>query len=241
MNMLAFISTGWWIFILLAVVLGIVNLILSSQKFERRHYSRIVSALGLRYDPEAKALGSLGCEGLPALARLTDSRNLLHGIVAGVETVCVEVKDPVVLEDPMMGGAFFSLICFRQPGRALPAFQLFEHHGKGKHALDEPRAVRPQLYTIVELRDNPGFQDFFFLLALRQEDEEALRELFPRPVQDFFVERRYSLLDAQGAGEWVGVEPAISLGFSPSSAVKEFQEAVESARRVHDLFARTTG
>jgi len=124
--------------------------------------------------------------------------------------------------------------------RALPAFQLFQHDGKGRLALDEPDAVRPKQYTIIELRDNPGFADFFYVLALRQEDEGALRELFPRSVQDFFMENRCHSWDVHAAGEWVGVTQTSFFDATPWDTVGTFREELGSARRVHELFARAT-
>jgi hypothetical protein len=230
---LAFISTGWLVFIGLLILVGLANLILGSQKYAGRMYNKVAGATGMSYDLEAKGLRALGCEGLPVLMRLKARRNLLHGTVDGVETVFVEVGKEGEIEDPLVPDVFSALYCFRLPGRALPPFQLFKHDGKGKHALDAPDALRPKHYSIIELRENPGFQDFYFLLALRAEDEGALRELFTREVQDFFVESR--IADAQGGGEWVGAGYLVPMG------VKDFQETMRSARRVHKVFARGTG
>ena len=240
MSMLALISTGWVIFIGLLILVGLANLILGSQKYAGRVYNKIASATGMSNEPEAQGLRALGCEDLPVLVRLKARHNLLHGTVDGVETLFVEVGEAGRIEDPLVPDVFSPLYCFRQRGRALPAFQLFQHDGKGRLALDEPDAVRPKQYTIIELRDNPGFADFFYVLALRQEDEGALRELFPRSVQDFFMENRCHSWDVHAAGEWVGVTQTSFFDATPWDTVGTFREELGSARRVHELFARAT-
>lgn len=236
MSLLAFISTGWLIFLALAILVGLANLILGSQTYARRCFTKVAREMGLSYDPEAMALRSLGCDNLPVLICLKARRNLLHGTVAGVETVCVEAGKEGQIEDPLVPNVFSTLICFRQPGRALPAFQLIKHDGKGERVLEEPGVSRPEHYSVVELRDNPGFSNIFLLLALQKVDEAALRALFPKPVQDFFMENRDSLWDARGAAEWVGVLGAHFADIALGSAVKEFRSHVDLPRRVHEMF-----
>ena len=94
MVLLGFISTGWLIFIVALVLVALFNFVIFPM-LSRKNFSKIAAELGLSYDPEAKALGSLGCEQLPALRVRKVRRNLLHGTVAGVETVFVEVGERV--------------------------------------------------------------------------------------------------------------------------------------------------
>ena len=239
MSLLGLISAGWLIFIALLVLVGLANLILGSQTYALWRFTKMASALGLSYDPEAKAFPLPGCERLPVWQVWKAHRNLLHGTVAGVETIFVEVGKEGAIEDSIMSDVFHGLVCFRQPGRSLPAFQLISHYGSPEKALDDTARARPKDFHQVELQGNPGFPNFFLLLASPKEDEGALRDLFPRPVQDFFMEHRdfFGLRDVQGAGEWVGVMERIDF----VGGAKAFREELALVRRVHELFARATG
>lgn len=247
--------------------------VLFSSRFARSRLTVIAEELGMKFDPAAQSLRTLGLERLWKFRYWNDRRYLLHGGVAGVEAALVEVRtlDPKV--DPMQRPGFYQLVCFRLPGRSLPTFHMVKFSGNRLAVVDSlPGALelpeglpteraagesaeefrqralkaleegRPKLKTRerheVALADNPGFSSFFIVSVERKEDEPALRKLFTREVQDYFMQTRdEKWWEVQGAGDWVGFH---SSPVNVPLTANPYRRMQEEVRRLHDVFARAT-
>jgi len=259
--------------ILGGAAIGAFFLVIFSPQFERWRLRAIAAELGMKFDPKAQTLRALGCERLWKFRYWNDRRYLLHGIIGGIETAIVDVRELDPKVDPMQRPGFYQLVCFRLRGRLLPTFHLIKYSGNRRAvlgslpgalegfdgfdevvaaalrggpevarrlALEELKKREPTMKTRerheVELNDNPGFSSHFLLSFERKEDEPALRKVFTRDVQDFFMQTRdEKWWEVQGAGEWVGFG---STAVNVPLTSKPYRRMLEEARQVHDLFAR---
>ena len=254
----------------LATLAGLVSL---TPPFARWRLTAIAAELGMKFDHTAQSLRSLGCERLWKFRYWNDRRKLLHGTVAGIETVIVDVREVDPKEEPMQRPGFYQLVCFRLPGRSLPTFHLIKYSGNRlavvdslpgvlelpeglpterapgesaeefrQRALKALREGRPTMKTQerheLALADNPGFSSFFLLSFERKEDELALRKVFTREVQDFFMQTRdEKWWEVQGCGEWVGFH---SSPVNVPLTAKPYRRMLDEARQLHEVLARPT-
>ena len=109
-------------------------------------------------------------------------------------------------------------------------------------ALEELKKKEPTMKTRerheVELNDNPGFSSHFLLSFERKEDEPALRKVFTREVQDFFMQTRdEKWWEVQGAGDWIGFG---STAVNVPLTSKPYRRMLDEARQLHEVLARGT-
>ena len=252
--------------ILAGAAVAVPLIVLFSPQFERWRLRAIAAELGMKFDPKAQTLRSLGCERLWKFRYWNDRRYLLHGTVNGIETIIVHVREVDPKEEPMQRPGFYQLVCFRLPGRSLPTFHLVKYSGNrlavlgrlpgvlelpegfdaAQVALDDLRKelekIEPTLKMgkryEVELTDNPGFSSHFLLSFERKEDEPALRKVFTREVQDFFMQTRdEKWWEVQGAGEWLGFH---TLPVNVLLTAKPYRRMLDEARQLHEVLARPT-
>jgi len=100
------------------------------------------------------------------------------------------------------------------------------------------RTLKTREWHEVELNDNPGFSSHFLLSFERKEDEPALRRVFTREVQDFFMQTRdEKWWEVQGCGEWVGFH---SSPVNVPLTAKPYRRMLDEARQLHEVLARPT-
>lgn len=116
----------------LATLAALVSL---TPPFARWRLTAIAAELGMKFDPTAQTLRALGCERLWKFRYWNDRCNLLHGIIGGIETVIVDVRELDPKVDPMQRPGFYQLVCFRLPGRSLPTFHLIKYSGNRRAVL----------------------------------------------------------------------------------------------------------